>query len=282
MAVQKQPSVDRFAMIMQKTKQKVFLTALLFAAFTCSHAQSARKSPASAKHSVVLYDSEAFKTEVEVLPKSYKGHDVYALASALSKRPEKNQYETSAKYQEKLDAWVSYPLVGNVGVSEKLAIRDDFLSLESQYNADTETMTYSFDADRQVSAEDMSSLYITVDINKRVLAPAIGQTAMGIKFKYERKSFLEFGVKLVNISHGKPAYTFKVPAAAAKNNIGWSVLYIGKITEPFLFSEERYHTPSLSEKYEQLVKSSGIIIKVSEIFIYDRQTGSILAKQAIK
>ena len=62
----------------------------------------------------------------------------------------------------------------------------------------------------------------------------------------------------------------------------WGVLYIGTLAKPYTFSEERYHTPSLSERYEQLVKSRGIVLDLEEILVYELSSGKILARVPVQ
>ena len=257
-----------------KYLQRVILVALL-ALFFVNHAQSASK-PVQNKNKVIAYDSKPFDLSVEKLNSSYQGHDLYAVAIALTKAPIKGEFETTAEYESRLNVWNDKPIVGSVKPSENIAIRDNFFNLEKKYDADSGVMSFYFDS-AQHSAEDISTPYITTDSRRKTLPPVVGETAMGIKFKYERKSFIEFGAKLTNLALSSKMYELKVPPEVAKDNILWFVIYVGNPVSPYLFSVDDYHTPSLSERYEQYIKSRGVLLNVKEIWVCDYD-GIILSK----
>jgi hypothetical protein len=250
-------------------------------------AGQAVKSQPSTKVKVDRFDTQPFKGGVDVrLASFYKGHDANALALALLKRPTKDAYETTEQFQAKINVWESQPLLGNVKIGDQIAIRGSFLSLDKNYDADAGTMTFGFDPDYQVSANDSTTPFIIISSDKKTLPSVVGQTGMGVKFRYERKKFTEFGVKLQNISYPSSKYTFKVSPEIAKGNIVWDVLFVGTLSAPYVLSEESYHTPTLTESYEQIVNSRGIVLNVNEIIIFNSWTGgegvNVIARIAVK
>lgn len=260
----------------------VLLAIAFFAAPRDFMAQPIAKQQAAKESRTERFDTQPFRGDLDVVPKQYRGHDPHALAVALAGCPVKNEFETTAQHKQKLDAWSSRPLYGDVKVDDLIAIAGYYVSLDKEYDADTQAMDFSFSPTRQVSAEDYSRPYLIIDQNKKVLSPVNGQTAMGVKFAYERKAYIEFGVKFQNLSHNNQKYTFPAAPAAAKGNMLWGVLYIGTLAEPYTFSEEGYHTPSLSERYEQLVKSRGIVLDLEEILVYELPSGKILARVPVQ
>ena len=242
-----------------------FIVALMFAFI-----QSIALAQKTSESKIQAYDAEPFNTGLLEVPSSaYMGHDPYSLAKGLQGRPEKDPYETSAQYQEKLDLWLNEPLYGSVRIGDTIAIHVPFLSLQRSYDADTEILTFSFDP-KKVSTEDPRTPYLTTKYDKKILKVANGQTAMGVKFKYERQAIDEFGVKLdnFNIYATDPKFTIKVSPDDAKKHLLWDVLFVGKLSKPYYFSEKSYHEPTLLERYEQLVTSRGIVFTIDEIVIY--------------
>lgn len=253
----------------------------LLLAFSFLLAPQMLLAQATAKLKNHSFDTQPFRGDLDSVPKGYRGHDAHALAAALLRRPVKNDYETTPQYKERVDAWASRPLYGNVRNDDLIALSGYFFSFDTEYNADTQTMEFSFNAERQVSAEDYSKPYIIIDRDTKALTSVLGQTAMGVKFKYERKAYIEFGAKLLSVSHAQK-YVFEVPPIVAKGNILWKALYIGTLADPYIFSEESYHAPTLSERYEQLVKSRGIVLDLEEILVYETSSGKILARVPVR
>jgi hypothetical protein len=239
--------------------------------FMCIQSTAFAKKPVKSK--LQKFETEPFQYEAfEASIRTYKGHDPIKLASGLSSRPEKDQYETTDQYQNRLAQWESKPLYGNVRINDMIAISGFFLSFERSYNADNQTITFNF-KDDQVSVNDVTRPFMMINFDSKSLKDATGQTAMGVKSKYQRNVSVEFGVKFDNLIHSNEKYSIKAPPDEAKKSIIWSVLFIGKLSEPYYFSEENYHAPTLSEKYEQIATSRGLNFHVNEIVIY--KTGNI-------
>jgi hypothetical protein len=109
---------------------KYFLisVSILFALSPCELiAQTLTNKQHTATPKVAAYDKLPFRSEVQSLPKSYGGHDLFALAKALLMRPVKDEYETTAQYQVKLDAWSARPLYGEVKAKDVVVVDDNYL-----------------------------------------------------------------------------------------------------------------------------------------------------------
>lgn len=259
-----------------KKSISLFASALLMLAVSC-HAGEGQKSAKRSAQAAPPYATAPFDTTLEKVPRGYMGHDTVGLGAALLKnKPKKGEYETSSEFDARYDAWKAKPLVGTVKIGDTIAIREIFYAFDKQFNADNEMMTLSFNSRVQTSADDGLRPFINLHHTHKKLSSVAAKTRMGVKFTYTRDTYSGWGVKLINLTTSTD-FQFKVPRDTAKGNERWSVLLIGELREPFTFYEESYHEPTLVERYEELSRSSGIIMKVNEIWIFEND-GTILTK----
>lgn len=255
---------------------KHLLAAILVAAACGTLAQTRPAPPAPP------FAGTAFDLEQASVPRAYRGHDATAIAAALAKRPKKGEYETTTEHEAKVAKWEESPLYAKVKPRDQLAFRTPFITFERTYDADTETFKLSFDRRQHSSAEDYSRPMISLRYLSKDLPPASGQTAMGIRFQYTRRVATDFGVKLNNIELGAASFEFKVPRDVARSSAQWAILVIGELSDPYEFAEERYHNPSLTERYETMLGSRGLVIEAKHLWVFNPIDGAVLAKLPVQ
>lgn len=185
----------------------VALAALIFAVFgpACPlyAAEVKTKQNKPAKES---FDTQPFNSDVISLPRNYKGHDPQMIARTLATIPKKGEYETRMEYESRLSAWDQKPLFGNVKINDNIAIISLLFGFKRSYDADTEELTITLDH----IVDGMPCLII--DNMVKELPSVMGITAMGVKFKYERKIYTEFCVELAHFIDAK----ISIPRAIAQ------------------------------------------------------------------
>ena len=174
--------------------------------------------------------------------------------------------------------WATKPLVGNITLNDNVAIVIPAIAFINHYDADSQLIEIKFDMSIDVSAQDKDTPFVILSSDKKTLKSARGQTAMGVRFIYERKAFLEFCAKLSGAQVYRAKMQFQIAPDIARLNSLWLIAFIGKLSEPYYFNEQSFHEPTLSEPYAQLVNSSGIVLSDTTAWVFNPIDGKVLAK----
>lgn len=244
------------------------------ASATLSAPAYAAKPVVGKKTEVTRYSTEPFDTRVDTLSATdLNGHNPVAIYAALRRPPLKDQYETTAAFEERLAAWKARPITGNVTANSKVVISTLWTPYFSKlYDADNAQMTFLFDSDYN-DADGYP--FLPFRLERKKLSPGRGQTAMGVKFSWTREYELAVGTRLGGLS-GKSMTLSIAPEDARK--VVPVLLFIGQMDPVSTYEAERNHEPTLSERWESAYWTAGWTLDVEQVWVIDGARRAILAK----
>ncbi len=227
------------------------------------------------------FDVEPINIERESF-QGYKGHDMYKIFKSIILPAEKDMYETTQQYNQRLESWKKQPLFGNLKLDDYMAITSPSILWSKSYNADDEKLTMESinlgQATENMSAEEKNSYFSfhTKHFNE-ALPTKIAKTDYGVKYKYKPFLFESYGVKVLGLRH----IDFKVSPEDARRNIWFRVILIGKLEYPYLFNDVVHSYPSEALKAEFTIINDGILFKPSIAVLYDDINQKIIDKKSI-
>lgn len=261
-------------------------------------------------------DVANFDISIEKLPTNYKGTDISALYSMLSKKIpiNKNEFESTVEYENKLSE-----LVSNNTFAFKLSPTEFNYAggmNVAPYNADKEQYQISIRAVAlsNYTFQDYRSSIIVQTLN-RSTSSYIGSNAFGAKRNVKDFKDSQYGLAFVNKNDfGNKEYEYAYSLASAldsnrifnfeigvspnkakilKNNIASLLLcklalYDAKIKEPHrnignnLFFKTNYYIQATIDNPNSILHERNYInVEMLEIWIYDTSTGIILDKKQL-
>jgi hypothetical protein len=220
------------------------------------------------------------------LPRGFKGYSCSAIASrvrALSLQ--KGEFETSETFADRLAAARAKPIAGSVTLGDLLAfVKTD---LEPKYDADKQAMMVSLRGGRQfLESRDYVSLLL--EVLRKSTREYVGSNAMGARARVTSYESKVCGVVFANVPDRYPGPAWNdfvkrtpVPmqpteARALKGKL--AAAYIGILEQPFLFDYLEYIKPTISSPTEVTRQGAGLVLKLLEIWVFDRDSGAVLLK----
>ena len=234
----------------------------------------AAKPAARGKTEATRYRSEPFDTTLETLSAvDMNGHNAAMVFAALRRVPVKDQYETTAAYEERLAAWKARPLFGNITVDSTLAVSTLWIPYFSKfYDADSAQMNFLFDS----NYDDADGYpFLPFRTERKKLSAGHGQTGMGIKFSWTREYELALGTRLGGVS-GK-SMTLDIQPDEARRVVP-VLLFIGTIDPLSTYEAKTNHEPTLSERWESAYWTAGWTLDVEQGWVDDGSRRTILGK----
>lgn len=259
---------------MQISWHLVRLVAVCVTITTLTQQAEAAKPAVNGKVDVTKYSTEPFDTQRNTLSAiDLNGHNAAAVMAALRRAPVKDQYETSAAFEERLAVWKTKPLYGNVTADSTITISTLWTPYFSKfYDADSAQMNFLFDSDYDDA--DGYPFIPFKSIHKK-MTPGHGQTGMGVKFSWTREYQLALGTRLGGASGKSMALTIQ-PDEARK--VVPVLLFVGKIDSFDTFEAKTNHEPTLSERWESAYWTAGWTLGVEQVWVVDGVRRTILAK----
>lgn len=217
-------------------------------------------------------------------PSGYKGDDHSAVFSILKRMDisKKKEFESTNEYQARVDLAMQS---GKIDFNRdfNFVIPNDVLSGKFKsdkriiYNADRQQMTIKLDPKPMHDDRGDYSFY-TYKLSEKItkLKNYVGSNAFGKKVVIERsheywrcvafeRDFLMSQSILVDI---KSKFSQKQKESVA-------VSIIGKVVEPFIREERTYHSPTIDSPYDVTYDQACVMIKPSELVVFDTTTGQI-------
>lgn len=219
---------------------------------------------------------------------------VFETAKKLSQKFAKDEFESTAKYQERISN--TEDLIKPFSLSEKLAFP---VNVTARYDADKELASVNLQFKRRVD-RDASKNTIAVDL-KTIVRNSYAYTAMnayGAKVEAEsRKQDLiqiEFGMfeayeylglllddsfKFQTSLYAECYVDFPMPPDVARGAIkNLSVIYVGKIVAPLLKSDSKFYAAELSDPVALTIDYQRLQLKPDSIYLINKNDGHILGE----
>lgn len=266
-------------------------------------------SPAKNTQAEQEFSQSPFDDSVEKLPANFIGHDPKKLYETLAEKiKEKDEFETTAAYEERIKRAATDPLFGQLVTQSAFAVSVNLgegaksvsMSKAAKYDADKELLQVNifvddgpYDASVDF-ADKAASLYTDVAEDK-TLGTYTGENAYGAKreivkrerwlynilindakrFKIDTGDTLDSLPWLINLK-------FIVPmnveiAKSAKPNLRMLVIF--NLSPPYTKNETSYSEPKIDNPSEVTIHDYYVCADVKSIWLYNGITGEVYAKQ---
>lgn len=220
------------------------------------------------------------------LPVGFKGNDpVNVFSKILNGRMIKGEFETTSEYEKRILIADTKPIIGNLTKDSVFVFKIPTGYSMMNYEADSQKMTVSYEAD--IYAQDLpeSSLSIKIFSKSRRY---VGSNAFGRTVTITAYDETRYNLVVPNFD-GLTQFTpflieFDLDVNTAKQiklNNSLGCLFIGKLVDPFynigFYSDEATIDSPL--KYD--FKYRYIYMKVYQVWFYNTMTGKVLYKKEI-
>jgi hypothetical protein len=274
------------------------LVCLTLLIVSMSFAGSKSKKTSSKKQSVKesLYSKLPFNESVDALPAKYMGHDIRAIYNTFEARQEKSKkddFETTEKYNKRIEAENAKPIIGTLGLSD-LFVMSTPAKLE--YDADKSiayatistsmiTKGYSIESGvlsingPNISSRNSSYLgsnafgattEVSSSYSKDSCLAVVNPSVLGINNSDQFFYGVKFTVNNVNVDKAK----------SLKDNI--RVLLIFNITNPFISWGYSGSSATFDSPYSSSREESNVYAKVVGAWVYNYLTGEVILKEQYK
>lgn len=239
------------------------------------------------------YSATALDPSVDDLKPNYLGHDCRALAKKLtSLNPQKGEFETTAAYRERMDSLSNESIVGSVKPGDVVGFvpSSDMLSMfNERYDADSQSMDvsdYIADSRLMVGGQLVSSKKLVSTLTGRRTYE--GSNAYGKKVSVTSSSYDTCAIAFSNMpymsspSANKLSASFTIPAdeaRIAKGNI--AALYVGNLERPYRVEFSDYLKPTIDSPLEASWGGDALVMKLVQVWFFNKQTGKVYKKLAI-
>ena len=231
------------------------------------------------------FEFQNFDPNQENLPAEYKGNSPLAVATALAAELKpKGEFETTVEFQKRIAAFQSGTVYGNAKTS---ALFSFVVDTKSVYNANSQTMELSIPL-----IDDFISkrVYIRMgdylnrenykaenNFGKITIATKVRGAMVSINFLNTK----EFKLRRPNVSEPSNVLSLRVPfpieeAKTQKDKI--RALIISSLGQPYISSEHRLNSPTISLPYDTDFREYFVGSKVREIWFFNQNSGEIYGK----
>jgi hypothetical protein len=220
------------------------------------------------------------------LPKEYKGHKCRVLASRLAKLDAvKGEFETTEKFQARLEAIKTINLSGSIYMGSLLAFAKDIDAENVSYDADARMLKirYVSPSISNLANSDVTAGFIS-DLKEASSKTYSGSNAYGKTVNVKQTVYDGCAVGFVNFVRidaygaGKTIEREMEIEDAKVTKANLAVLYLGQLTEPYSSKYENYKKPTIDFPYESVHSGRMILIRVEQTWIYNKKTGVIYEK----
>lgn len=207
----------------------------------------------------------------------------------------KGEFETTAKYQQRLKDAAANQVFGGVGLDSLLAfkIEPEDGHLVATYNADKQLM----DVTLPIYTEQVENDNPAIEL-KCTRSPAtsyVATNSMGASVQVAQFTEENLRCNFRNIKHliQKGEYTYdqvEFPIAAAdaeREKASLAVLIIGKLSgksdqgiDGLIIYQDRHQTPTVDLPYDVVRKNYCMRMDVQQVWVYDQDTGAVLWRKS--
>lgn len=232
------------------------------------------------------YEREPFGLTQQKLRKQFKGYDAETLYRALY-TPPKNEYETSAAYQARLNAVLAKHLYGSIQGNSAVA----FILRQTDTFGESDVISWSYDADTKkiqvqidspekasISCEDCPPVLITktqmIDSGSYV-----GQTAFGVRSNIKKHYIKAYGVAVDSWPFRKDYEIEMEVAAAEAAESHLRLILIGHLIPPWTSDQEDFRLPAIDSPQDFDAKIHAVYMHPEQLWVVNVLTGDILSKE---
>jgi len=263
----------------------LMVTVLAATCLTTAFAQSkrvpARQSPPATE----------FDSSVERLPPGFSGHDCMAIGAAAKKlATQKDEFETQAAYEKRLEELKERPLLGSLLANSRLAFVAPSLFAEFKYSPEREVATIALNEfalrAAAVNATGLPLLVRPLKIHSKNTSERqyVGTNAFGARVLVSETRGELCALAPLYVDFKRLAYFVQTPelslsperARSAKENLG--ILFISRLVPPFVVNAFEVSQAKIDWPYEVRRDGPALAVHVEGVWFFDRRTGEVLAK----
>ena len=236
------------------------------------------------------YLNASFDLNANKLSVPHLGHDINKIYEAIKKTQEntkqKQEFETTIQYKERLAQQLSQPFYGQVRINSTLAF---VVKPKSYYDADNQELIINIeDGYLKNTSNDTRVSRTAVLINRVESVPYYTQGRNVYNAQVEVKNSNETNYNLainnrnnfegiINLNKiGQPVKLNINDAKDIKPNLE-AVLLVSLI-EPYISNDFYLHSPTITEPWDYTKSDNYLEVKLLEVWIYDRLSGKIVMK----
>lgn len=249
----------------------------------------AKSAPHGKANMADRFDRDPFDVESTALPPGYQGHNCVEVSNKLNGlKPEKDEFETSQDYSERVERIRLTPLYASVTAASTLAFSKEISTSRVDYDADSESMNVSIFPSKATMVGEKFFESAVIDRQVESRSEYVGVNAYGRKVNVARTRYLVCAATFNNIDtisrkiRTPNSLAFKInpsDARVAKDNLG--LLYILNTAPPFVVKYHEYAAPTIDSPTELSFGGNVIVGRLQQMWLYNIKTGQIYAKELI-
>lgn len=228
-------------------------------------------------------------TQADALNAGPRAHRLIDFLTPLSRLPEKDAFETQAQFEARLTAARSKPAVGSTSLDDLVAYQTLMPVLDEggigySYSPERQELTYYVRP--TIRAEKLCVINTVQYLNKKERS-YIGENSFGVKrrISVETDFVTQLGVPCDSVpadrEHFRGQWKWSIPMAADEARRGvFSVLTIGRFTQPGYYFEESKETATITEPVELTTTTFTLGLKPVAFWLID-STGKIHHKGVV-
>jgi hypothetical protein len=250
------------------------------------------------------WSTEPLNLDSSMLGPDFAGNDaeaVYNALAALKNKLTKDEFETTAQYQQRVREATDATLIGNFKLTSVYAFRvKPFLSLDVAYNADTQQMTVTVSADTVMTGTsrddstsgvrfDHSRVEVKVKSVDRGGRTYAGTNAFGAVMQVTSSAFDSYQIAFRRLN--KDEYDLGIgekfslalavkPDAAVTLKPNIAVLALVSLDTNSSYAAEYTTARSATVQYPHEEKNTKklILCKLVDLWVFDERDGKVLSK----
>ncbi len=200
---------------------------------------------------------------------NFRGHDIRAVVAAVAKGVrERSEFETTAAYNARLEAFPTTTIYGQLTADSDLAFVSD--SVDSAYDADHQVLN--------INLGTFPSVLIRDSWQRR--GHYVGTNGFGASvtvLKSDRYSYyLDF---LDEWLFQSPTYGIKMTAAeAAGFKRDGRLVFVCRLSKPWISQSSENYEPTFTAPVEGVAEEDHLYVIAEQLWVYQARTGAVLHK----
>lgn len=229
----------------------------------------------------------AFDSKISTPPIDFSWHICSQIVSSLENKPLiKDKYESTKEYTARMLEFGKKPYLDELKLGDQLAF------------SVTDKNHVTYDADKGILT--VSPLFTEYNDNfgsgaamlpSQVLSSSdstyLGSNSFGVQKNVNLSKKNVCAVTMVNVPYfeidKKLAFRKKVSSTEARSlDKNVRTIYIGTLASPYISWYQSHDKPEISHPYEKIVEGKTLLLKVQQVWLLNKETGAILAKNTVK
>lgn len=269
-------------------KSIVFLSSLIISSTFIS------ENIAFSKVQETPYFYKSFNSNIKKLPANFKGvnpKELYEKLSHKKNSSQKSEFETTNEYKTRLIKLNSQAIMGAISNNSLIALSGDLSTsnFDSTYNADTKVLNIKISLNSVIKEYEYELSKKSFLLNSKTSTDYYkASNSYGATVEVEKIYYWTNEVDILNwkdfIQNKEEDISTNIPmqinsAKKLKEDTdSFAFLFIGKLGSPSSFSGFRSKDPKIDDPVEILRHMEYISLNLSEIWLYQKSSGTIIAK----